>query len=115
MHEEILKKNPSADLRVYAVWFNMVAGDSRSGWDGAGMNDPRVVHLWDEQKAVGDFFAAKVTRTPGTAWDAYFLYGPDATWGSEPAPLVGNGRTIIARRAQLQEGIVPLLASTKPG
>lgn len=114
MHEKILKKNPSADLRVYAVWFNMLPGDSRRGWDGAGMTDPRVVHLWDERKAVGDWFAAKVTRSPATEWDAYFLYGPDAAWGAEPEPPVGNGRTIIARRAQLQAEIGSLLARGKP-
>ena len=28
MHRQILAKNASADLRVYAVWFNMLFGDS---------------------------------------------------------------------------------------
>ena len=109
MQEQILEKNPSSQVQVYAVWFNMLPGDSRAAWDGGGLTDPRVVHLWDEQKVVGNWFAAHVTENQGTEWDAYFLYGPQATWEGEPSPLISWGSTVIAKHAQLQSDIVPLL------
>ena len=111
MQQEILDKNPSPHLRVYAIWFNMLPGDSRAAWDGAVLADPRVVHLWDEQKLAGGWFAGHVSRSPGTEWDAYFLYGPQAKWDSEPSPLVSWGGTIIGKRSQLEASIAPLLGS----
>ena len=109
MQQEILAKNPSADLRVYAVWFNMLFGDSRSRWDGDGMADPRVVHLWDEQKVVGTWFSANVTHAQRTTWDFYALYGPEA---SDLAAPVSQGGTIIGRHEQLQTALLPLLGAT---
>jgi hypothetical protein len=106
VQHEVLSKNPSADLRVYAVWFNMLFGDSRQRWDGAGVTDPRVLHFWDEQKAVGNWFTANVTHTRGTTWDFYGLYGPDARDLGTPASM---GGTIIGRRTQLQSSLGSLL------
>jgi hypothetical protein len=115
VQQQILAKNPAADLRVYAVWFNMLPGDHRLRWDGAGLTDPRVVHLWDEQKLAGTWFAERVDGRAGIAWDVYYLYGPQAQWEAEPGPLVSSGRTIIARRAQLESSIATLLgAGTTP-
>jgi len=111
VQQEILDKNPSPRLRVYAIWFNMLPGDSRTAWDGDGLTDRRVVHLWDEQKLAGGWFAAHVSRSPGTDWDAYFLYGPQATWDGQPSPLVNWGSTIIGKRSQLEASIAPLLGS----
>ena len=34
MQHQILQKDPTADLKVYAVWFNMYPGDARWRWDG---------------------------------------------------------------------------------
>jgi hypothetical protein len=106
VQQEILNKNPDTDLRVYAVWFNMLAGDSRVGWDGARLLDPRVVHMWDEQKSVGNWYSGSVTREPTTTWDFYAVYGPDATDLTKP---VSMGRTIIGRSSQLRSSIEPLL------
>lgn len=106
MHQEILAKSPAPELRVYAVWFNMLFGDSRGAWDGDGMNDPRVVHLWDEQKAVGDWYSANVTRNPGTTWDFFALYGPDARDLASP---LSQGGTIISQREKLATAIRPLI------
>ena len=114
MQHEILAKNPSSDLRVYAVWFSMLFGDHRLRWDGAGLTDPRVVHLWDEQKLTGTWFAERVDHSAGIAWDVYYLYGPGARWDEEPAPLAGSGRTITARRTQLASSIAPMLVGSRP-
>jgi hypothetical protein len=107
VHDEILAKNPTANLRVYAVWFDMLFGDSRGKWDGDGMADPRVVHYWDEQKSVGDWYSANVTHRPGTTWDFYALYGPTAT---DLATPLDRGGTIIGAHAHLAASIHPLLA-----
>jgi hypothetical protein len=70
VQDEILAKNGAQDVRVYAVWFNMLFGDSRARWDGAGLVDSRVTHLWDEQKVVGNWYSANVTHQRGTTWDS---------------------------------------------
>jgi hypothetical protein len=109
VHDEILAKNPGANLRVYAVWFDMLFGDSRSRWDGDGMADTRVVHLWDEKKTVGSWYSANVTHQPGTTWDFYALYGPEARDLSSP---LDTGGTIIGDHDRLAASIRPLLAPT---
>lgn len=104
MQQEILEKNPAADLRVYAVWLSMVLTDSRARWSDRLMPDPRVVHLWDAAHAVGRWFA-KNPDPPYTdgeiAWDVYYLYDRDARWKARPAPLVSWGRTILRARDPL--------------
>lgn len=112
MQEQILEKNPAAQLKVYAIWFNMLPGDGRAAWDGGGLADPRVVHLWDEQKVTGNWFASHVTENQGTEWDAYFLYGPQAAWETEPSSLVSWGNPVIVKHRQLQSDITPLLQAS---
>ena len=109
MQHEILNKNHNSDLRVYAVWFNMLSGDNRQGWDGARLLDPRVTHLWDEHKAVGNWFSANVTHERGTTWDFYALYGPDSADLGKP---VSMGGTIIGQTGQLRSGIEDLLSAS---
>ncbi len=110
---EILDRHPSASLKVLAVWFNMVPGDSRRFLDTSVLGDPRVTYFWDQRKVVGRWFSDHVTNQPGITWDAYFLYGPEARWGQEPAPLVStsSASSVIASASQLQQAIVPLLGS----
>ena len=112
MQQDILEKNPSGNLRVYAVWFDMLAGDSRERWDGAWLTDPRVVHLWDERKVVGTSYANNLKRGPGPEWDVYFLYGPAARWDSERGPLTSWGGTVEGKLDQLQTELAPLLRSS---
>jgi hypothetical protein len=113
VQHQVLDANPAANLQVYAVWFNMLYGDSRDGWDGNGLTDQRVLHFWDEQKLVGNWFSTNVTHARGTTWDFYALYGPDAGGLAAPASM---GGAIIARRDQLQSAIAPLpTTSVGPG
>jgi hypothetical protein len=109
VQDEILAKNATPNLRVYVVWFDMLFGDSRSQWDGDGMTDPRVTHLWDEQKTVGNWYSANVTHREQTTWDFYALYGPDARDLSAP---LDNGGTIIGDHDQLAASIQPLLGAS---
>jgi hypothetical protein len=109
VQDEILAKNTAANLRVYAVWFDMLFGDSRAKLDGDGMVDRRVVHLWDEQKTVGNWYSANVTHGEMTTWDFYALYGPEARDLNAP---VATGGTIIGDHDQLAASIRPLLAGS---
>jgi hypothetical protein len=111
VQQNVLGRNPDPDLRVYVVWFDMLFGDSRDRWDGDGMTDPRVVHFWDEHKTVGNWFSANLTHNPGTTWDFYALYGPDATSLASP---VSSGGTIIGRSGALRTSIEPLLRASSP-
>lgn len=60
MQKEILEEHPDSDLRVYVVWFNMLSGDSRSGWDQCVLSDPRATHLWDQKRLASRAFAGEV-------------------------------------------------------
>ena len=97
------------ELRVYAVWLPMLGGDAREEWDGNTMPDPRVMHFWDGESLVGQWFAEQVEGYRGVSWDVYYLYGPDAKWESIPSPLVGSGGTIIDKRQVLKMQIDYLL------
>ncbi len=109
MQKEILEEHPDSDVRVYVVWFNMLSGDSRSGWDECIMSDPRVTHLWDEKRLASRAFAGEVEGAAAPVWDAYLLYGPGATWGEEPSRPISSGYTVYGARGELERNIRPLL------
>ena len=121
MQQEILAAYPDAGLRVYAVWFSTLPGDSRDRFPADLLPDSRVTQFWDQDHLVGTAFAALVDWNKGALWDAFFLYGPDAHWpesagaGLVPAqagrpqgsPLqpprpASWGRTIFSARDQLK-------------
>jgi hypothetical protein len=105
VQQEILEKYPSSDLRVYAVWFNMLPRDSRGGQLANILSDARVTQFWDAEQLAGKAYAPLVDY-PGVLWDAYFLYGPETRWDDSSAPppkAVGYGRTIFNTREKLKE------------
>ena len=87
----------------------MLAGDAREEWNGTTMPDPRVIHFWDGELKIGQWFAKNVDGYNGVAWDVYYLYGPDAAWETIPSPIMSSGQTIYAERQQLQRQISTLL------
>jgi hypothetical protein len=87
----------------------MLWGDARQEWNGTTMPDLRVTHFWDGETQVGQWFAKEVDGYDGTAWDVYYLYGPEATWNSIPAPLIGTGGPIYGERDQLKTQVQTLL------
>lgn len=91
----------------------MISTDARSTWNWTGgiLDDPRVVHYWDERKRVGRFFADKDPESsdPDVVWDAYYLYGPDAEWLTRPERLLSTGVTVLDEFDSLKNGLVPLL------
>lgn len=110
VQNEILERYPNEDLRVYAVWFNMIASDSRSRWRWTGgvIGDRRVIHLWDEQKTVGRWFARNYDPNTEVMWDVFFLFNGDAQWQERPAPMVITGRTIMDDRDELAKAMSEL-------
>lgn len=108
MQQNILERYPDADLRVYVLWFSVLPGDSREGWDDQVLADPRVTHYWDEERAVGEALVEPLGYDDGPfVWDAYALYRPDAYWGDEPA---GAGWPVIGETDQLKRDLEPYLA-----
>jgi hypothetical protein len=109
VQQELLEKNPSADIKVYAVWFNMLPSDSRSRWEEELLTDQRVIHLWDEGKILGRFHASRLDYPGEVMWDAYLLYGSGASWKSDPPPVISWGYTIVRTRERLQRDLLALL------
>jgi len=109
VQKQLLAQNPSDQLQVYAVWLPMLWSDAREKWDGTTMPDARVTHFWDGDTQVGQWFARHVDGYEGTAWDVYYLYGPDTTWETVPSPLVGSGGTVYGEREKLEKQIRTLL------
>jgi hypothetical protein len=122
---ELLDKYKNANLRVYAVWFNMMPADARTKWSSTLLHDARVSHRWDEGKVVGRWFAPrtagiKAQLAAGSAWgdgdvlwDAYLLYGADARWDEAPSGLIHWGRTIVAGRETLKADFGKLFEAKK--
>lgn len=125
MQRDLLEQFPHANLHVYAIWFDMLASDSRSRWPPTLLTDPRVVHRWDESKTVGQWYAQHVSTmrgflTPGSAWgngsvlwDSWLLYGTHASWSATPTGLIHWGRTIVASRDTLKTDFDHLFAAPK--
>lgn len=101
MRSNILGKYPSVPARVYVVWFAMLPGDSRELVDRRVLNDPRVINYYDPKRVVGAWFGSHGESGGGIVWDAYFLYGPDAAWAEEPAPLLSSGGSVIGSSGDL--------------
>ena len=83
----------------------MLRGDSREAWNGNAMPDRRVIHFWDGEADVGQWFAQEVDGYQGTAWDAYYLYGPDSTWNAVPSHLIASGEIIYDERETIDRQI----------
>lgn len=97
------------NIRVYAVWFEMMPADSPAAFPAAKelLPDPRVTHFWDDQKAAGRWFKENISPEyqKNVQWDAFYLYGAEAEWKKTPQPLIVSGRTILKKSADLERGI----------
>ena len=111
VQQEILAANPRGDVRVYAVWFDMVEGDARETVDRALLDDPRVTRFWDDGKRAGRWYAAwtRPADREWVEWDAFFVYPACATWTESAARPRSWGRTVIGRREELRDALAPLL------
>ena len=116
MQTQILDKNASANIRVYAVWVPFLGGNQQAASVSERvLPDPRVLPYWDGAATTSDWFATNVDQSAAPAWDVYYLYGPSAKWASVPGPLISTGRTIIGQSSQLESAITPLLQGPSSG
>ncbi len=104
MRENILDKEKSEDLRVYAVWLNQRSTDERDTIDESTLADPRVTQYWDGEGITGTYFAQNDLGGlgfSGFVYDVYYVFGPDAAWAEDPAPLAGSGGPVVSRGDEL--------------
>ena len=113
IQEYALKRNPTLDVKVYAVWYEMYPGDSPDDFPAARtlMPDRRVSHYWDPGKDVGRWFYGFVPSnvTGEIEWDAFYLFDKTAVWTDKPTALLTSGRTILQERRNLTSKIAELL------
>jgi hypothetical protein len=115
IQEYALKRNPTLDVKVYAVWYEMYPGDSPDDFPAARafMPDKRVTHFWDTGKDVGGWFYGFVpSNVKGEIeWDAFYLFDKTAVWTDKPTGMLTSGRTILEQRRNLTSKIAELLGS----
>lgn len=118
MQKEILEAKPEANLRVYAIFFEMVEGDRGAKFrvnPKELLDDPRVTMFWDDRKVAGHWFDENVTKLgerqgdPNRIeWDSYVLFGPQAQWGEGPPDHVSWGRPLVQEAERLRADLESL-------
>ena len=93
VQKEILEKKPDLDVKVYAIFSEIVEGDrgAKSKVNPREiLDDPRVTLFWDDAKLAGRWFDENVTKLGAREgqegrieWDAFILYGSGAEWRGE--------------------------------
>ena len=104
MRGNILEKETSKDLRIYAVWLNQRSTDGRDEIDESILADPRVTQFWDGEGITGTYFAETDLGGlgfSGFVYDVYYVFGPDAAWSDQPAPLAGSGGPVVSKGEEL--------------
>ena len=98
VREHVLDAEPSEQLRVYAVWLDQRPTDARDTIDESTLDDPRVTQYWDGTGVTGTHFAETDLGGlgySGFVYDSYYVFGPDARWDDEPAPLAAAGAPVL--------------------
>ena len=105
MANNILKKQPDADVRVIAVW-QAIRGDGISDRTQTIFDDARVVQLSDPDLDIATWFGDRDNVFhvgEGLAWDVFMLFDADATFATLADHLRVSGRTIIADSGKLRD------------
>ena len=90
----------------------MLATDARGEIDTGLVADARARQYWDAERTIGTWLAGRDLGGlgySGIVWDAYFLFGPDATWKDEPGPLVDSGAPVVSGGARLRDAVLAQL------
>jgi hypothetical protein len=101
VRENVLERHPGADLRVYVVWVPRIPTEERFQVAEL-IVDERATHYWDNARRIEDHFAAQ----DGTAYDFFYLYGPGARWGDDPA---ATGAPVVTEGDELAQALRPYL------
>ena len=120
MQANILDAKPDARIRVYAIFFEIVAGDKGAKYEVDPhelLDDPRVTLFWDERRVTGRWFDENVTRIGKRTgeegrieWDSFILYDDRAEWTDEPPYTVSWGRPLIQEKTRLLRDLEGALA-----
>jgi len=115
VQKEILEARPDADLRVYAIYFEMVEDDreAKSRVKPTDLlDDPRVTSFWDDRKIAGRWFDQNVTKLgeregnpDRVEWDSFVLFDPQAQWGESPPDHVSWGRPLVQEAGRLMDDL----------
>jgi hypothetical protein len=71
------------------------------------MVDERARHFWDGDKLLGMYFANLTGAGEGAvAWDVFYVYPPDASWGDRPA---ASGAPVVDEAPALAAALEPYL------
>jgi hypothetical protein len=108
VRKNILDADPARPFRLYAVWLNQRSTDSRGAIDPSILADSRVTQYWDGEGVTGLHFAETDLGGlgyPGFVYDVYYVFGEDATWADEPAPLAAAGSPVISRGEELRAAL----------
>ena len=108
MRENILDGETPKDLKIYAVWLNQRSTDARDTIDESTLADPRVTQYWDGEGITGTYFAEADLGGlgfSGFVYDVYYVFGPDAAWADEPAPLAASGGPVLFEGEELLDAI----------
>ena len=101
MRENVLERHPDANVRVYVVWVPRVPTDERFQVADL-VVDVRATHYWDNGRRIEDRFA----DGGGAAYDFFYVYGPGAQWGDEPA---ATGAPVVVEADKLERALHPYL------
>ncbi len=70
--------------------------------------DERARHFWDGEKRLGTYFAELMGEEKGAvAWDVFFFYPPDASWGDRPS---ASGAPVVYEAAKLEAALKPYVS-----
>jgi hypothetical protein len=86
-------------VEFFVVWLNQRVTDARETIDATIMEDPRVTQYWDGDGITGTYFADADLGGlgySGFVYDVYYVFGPDASWADEPAPLAGANVPVVS-------------------
>jgi hypothetical protein len=121
VQQSVLDAHPDAKVRVYAIWLPIFDADVRQSWPADAFSDERVVQWWDQDTRVGRWYAPHMrdmeprlatgsVDVGGTIlWDAYVVYGPEATWNDASTSVYRWGRPILATRETLSTAVDKLV------
>ena len=104
MRENILDAEKSQKLQIYAVWLNQRSTDAKEEIDKSILEDPRVTQYWDGEGITGTHFAQTDLGGlgySGFVYDVYYVFGPDASWAEDPAPLAASGGPVLYEGEEL--------------
>ena len=121
MRDDVLDAHPDLDIRVLAIWVPVIKTDNREAAVRATsvLDDPRVTQFYDPRLRTSRWFKSNVVDKikrlgskrvfgSGITWDAFFLYGANATWNQRPKSHLTAGATVVAEFDRLTTEIEKL-------